>query len=82
VKILKDQAHACTAHLQKTTSLLYFCIEVLKESDPASFLQVGAALVSTSASIYSLNYYTCKFRDLAATSLNHPMPISAVLAVN
>ncbi|XP_052272282.1 E3 ubiquitin-protein ligase TRIM9-like isoform X3 [Dreissena polymorpha] len=46
VKILKDQAHACTSHLQKTTSLLYFCIEVLKESDPASFLQISSSLLN------------------------------------
>lgn len=42
IKILKDQAHSCTSHLQKTTSLLYFCVEVLKEADPASFLQVNS----------------------------------------
>lgn len=40
-KILKDQASSCTSHLQKTTGLLYFCVEVLKESDPTSFLQVS-----------------------------------------
>ena len=40
-KILKDQAAGCTSHLQKTTGLLYFCVEVLKESDPTSFLQVS-----------------------------------------
>ena len=45
VKILKDQAHSCTSHLQKTTSLLYFCVEVLKESDPASFLQVTIEII-------------------------------------
>lgn len=44
IKILKDQAHTCTSHLQRTTSLLYFCVEVLKESDPASFLQVHEVL--------------------------------------
>ena len=40
-KILKDQAASCTSHLQRTTGLLYFCVEVLKESDPTSFLQVS-----------------------------------------
>ena len=40
IKILKDQAVSCTSHLQRTTSLLYFCVEVLKETDPTSFLQV------------------------------------------
>ena len=40
-KILKDQAASCTSHLQRTTGLLYFCVEVLKESDPTSFLQVN-----------------------------------------
>ena len=43
-KILKDQAASCTSHLQKTTGLLYFCVEILKESDPTSFLQVSWGL--------------------------------------
>lgn len=40
IGMLKEQASQCTALLQRTTSLLHFSIEVLKESDPASFLQV------------------------------------------
>lgn len=49
-KILKDQAAGCTSHLQKTTGLLYFCVEVLKESDPTSFLQVSISNVPGSNS--------------------------------
>lgn len=52
MKILKDQAHTCTSHLQKTTSLLYFCVEVLKESDPASFLQVGTLRKGVEVGMY------------------------------
>lgn len=40
VRVLKDQVSQCTGLLQRTTGLLHFCIEVLKESDSASFLQV------------------------------------------
>lgn len=40
ISMLKEQASQCTALLQRTTGLLHFSIEVLKESDPASFLQV------------------------------------------
>lgn len=39
--VLRDQVSHCTGQLQKTTGLLQFSIEVLKEVDPASFLQVG-----------------------------------------
>ncbi|KAK3754720.1 hypothetical protein RRG08_053190 [Elysia crispata] len=46
VRTLKEQVSDCTALLQRTTGLLQFCIEVLKESDAPSFLQVSAGLVS------------------------------------
>lgn len=42
VRVLKEQVTHCTSLLQKTTGLLHFCIEVLKEGDPASFLQVSS----------------------------------------
>lgn len=41
VRTLKEQVSDCTALLQRTTGLLQFCIEVLKESDATSFLQVS-----------------------------------------
>ncbi|XP_005099658.1 E3 ubiquitin-protein ligase TRIM9 isoform X1 [Aplysia californica] len=46
VRSLKEQVSDCTALLQRTTGLLQFCIEVLKESDSTSFLQVSSGLVS------------------------------------
>ncbi|XP_071162888.1 E3 ubiquitin-protein ligase TRIM9-like isoform X1 [Mytilus edulis] len=46
VRVLKEQVTHCTSLLQKTTGLLHFCIEVLKEGDPASFLQVSNGLLS------------------------------------
>nr|XP_011442473.2 E3 ubiquitin-protein ligase TRIM9 isoform X4 [Crassostrea gigas] len=46
ISMLKEQASQCTALLQRTTGLLHFSIEVLKESDPASFLQVSSSLIS------------------------------------
>ncbi|XP_050541744.1 E3 ubiquitin-protein ligase TRIM9 isoform X2 [Daktulosphaira vitifoliae] len=42
---LKEHVARCTGKLQKTTSLLQFCIEALKENDPVSFLQVGSMLI-------------------------------------
>ncbi|XP_033734829.1 E3 ubiquitin-protein ligase TRIM9-like isoform X1 [Pecten maximus] len=45
-RVLKDQVSHCTSLLQRTTGLLHFCIEVLKESDAASFLQVSSGLLS------------------------------------
>ena len=40
--VLKEQVSDCTSLLQRTTGLLQFCIEVLKESNPTSYLQVWA----------------------------------------
>ncbi|GLV31215.1 Tripartite motif containing 9 [Carabus blaptoides fortunei] len=46
VRALKEQVGMCTSRLQHTTGLLQFCIEALKESDSASFLQVGSMLIT------------------------------------
>lgn len=40
VRVLKEQVATCTCKLQHTTGLLQFCIEALKETDSAAFLQV------------------------------------------
>ncbi|CAH1970199.1 unnamed protein product [Acanthoscelides obtectus] len=50
VRALKDQAATCTQRLQQTTALLQFCIEALKETDSAAFLQVGSMLINRVAS--------------------------------
>ncbi|VDO49701.1 unnamed protein product [Onchocerca flexuosa] len=39
-RIFKEQIGRCTTKLSKTTALIQFCIEVLKEPDPATYLQV------------------------------------------
>ncbi|KAH8027648.1 hypothetical protein HPB51_007198 [Rhipicephalus microplus] len=39
LKALKGQLANCTVTLQRTTALLQFCIEALKETDHAAFLQ-------------------------------------------
>lgn len=41
VRLLKEQVTTCTCKLQHTTGLLQFCIEALKETDSAAFLQVS-----------------------------------------
>lgn len=41
IRILKEQQASCTGKLQQTTGLIQFCIEALKETDSAAFLQVG-----------------------------------------
>ncbi|XP_029643097.1 E3 ubiquitin-protein ligase TRIM9-like [Octopus sinensis] len=43
---LKEQVSHCTSLLQRTTGLLQFGIEVLKESDAFSFLQISNALIN------------------------------------
>ncbi len=40
MRVFREQVAHCTQKLQKTTGLLQFSIEVLKESDPSAFLQV------------------------------------------
>lgn len=47
VRVLKDQVTMCTCKLQHTTGLLQFCIEALKETDSAAFLQVRFTLCWT-----------------------------------
>jgi len=44
VRSLRDQVARCATHLQTTTALLTFCIEALKETDSAAFLQIGGML--------------------------------------
>lgn len=44
VRSLREQVGRCASHLQATTALLTFCIEALKETDSAAFLQIGGML--------------------------------------
>ncbi|XP_055375833.1 E3 ubiquitin-protein ligase TRIM9 [Condylostylus longicornis] len=46
IRILKEQQSSCTGKLQQTTGLIQFCIEALKETDNAAFLQVGSMLIN------------------------------------
>ena len=45
-KVLKDQSSRCTSHLNRTSALIQFCIEILKEPDPVTYLQIGQQLAS------------------------------------
>jgi tripartite motif-containing protein 9/67 len=38
---LREQIGKCNSHLNKTTGLVQFCIEILKEPDPLAYLQVS-----------------------------------------
>ncbi|XP_039284984.1 E3 ubiquitin-protein ligase TRIM9, partial [Nilaparvata lugens] len=51
VRVLKDQVSMCTCKLQHTTSLIQFCIEALKETDSAAFLQIGSMLINRVANV-------------------------------
>ncbi|XP_055600151.1 E3 ubiquitin-protein ligase TRIM9 [Uranotaenia lowii] len=46
IRTLKEQQASCTGKLQQTTGLIQFCIEALKETDSAAFLQVGSMLIN------------------------------------
>ncbi|KAI6189697.1 hypothetical protein M3Y97_00036800 [Aphelenchoides bicaudatus] len=43
-QILRDQITRSSNHLTKTTGLIQFCIEILKETDPVAYLQIGNGL--------------------------------------
>uniref|UniRef100_F1KVP2 E3 ubiquitin-protein ligase TRIM9 n=1 Tax=Ascaris suum TaxID=6253 RepID=F1KVP2_ASCSU len=45
-RIFKEQISRCTSKLSRTTALIQFCIEILKEPDPATYLQVSNALIN------------------------------------
>ena len=40
-KAVREQVTYLSSKIQKTTGLLQFCVETLKEQDPSSFLQVN-----------------------------------------
>ncbi|XP_067943550.1 E3 ubiquitin-protein ligase TRIM9-like [Watersipora subatra] len=56
ISILKDQVTDCKTHLQKTTGLLQYSIEVLREQDSVQFIQVSNSLVSR-VSAANKNYH-------------------------
>lgn len=49
LRSLKAEVSSHTQRLQQTTSLIQFCIEALKETDPLAYLQVKIH--------FSINYY-------------------------
>ena len=45
IKAVREQVMSMSTKIQKTTGLLQFCVETLKEQDPSSFLQVNSAIL-------------------------------------
>jgi tripartite motif-containing protein 9/67 len=45
IKSVREQVTSMSTKIQKTTGLLQFCVETLKEQDPSSFLQVNSAIL-------------------------------------
>ncbi|VDN99233.1 unnamed protein product [Rodentolepis nana] len=45
INALKEQIHQCTSKLTRSTGLIQFCIEMLKENDALSFLLVSQSLI-------------------------------------
>ncbi|CCD67096.1 E3 ubiquitin-protein ligase TRIM9 [Caenorhabditis elegans] len=50
-RILKSQIVKCTGKLTKTSALIQFCIEALKEPDPTVYMQISNALLHRSTSL-------------------------------
>lgn len=40
-----DQINHCTLKLRQSTGLMEYCLEVIKENDPAGFLQVSGLVL-------------------------------------
>jgi tripartite motif-containing protein 9/67 len=51
VKSIKDQVGYLSSKIQKTTGLLQFCVETLKEQDPSSFLQISEHMINRMSEI-------------------------------
>ncbi|CAD6193191.1 unnamed protein product [Caenorhabditis auriculariae] len=49
-RVLREQITRCTGKLGKTTALIQFCIEVLKEPDAATYMQISNVLLRRSTS--------------------------------
>ncbi|NP_991126.1 E3 ubiquitin-protein ligase TRIM9 [Danio rerio] len=45
LSVVRDQISHCTVKLRQTTGLMEYCLEVIKENDPSSFLQISDALI-------------------------------------
>jgi hypothetical protein len=43
--LFQEQQLNCTGKLQQTNGLIQFCIEALKETDSAAFLQVSCSFI-------------------------------------
>lgn len=46
IKASKEQISFLSTKIQKTTGLLQFCVETLKEQDPSSFLQISEHMIN------------------------------------
>jgi tripartite motif-containing protein 9/67 len=47
IKTVREQVTSMSTKIQKTTGLLQFCVETLKEQDASSFLQVKIKKISS-----------------------------------
>ncbi|XP_028903233.1 tripartite motif-containing protein 67 isoform X2 [Ornithorhynchus anatinus] len=45
LKVVWEQINHCTLKLRQSTGLMEYCLEAIKENDPAGFLQVSDALI-------------------------------------
>ena len=51
VKTVKEQVSYLSSKIQKTTGLLQFCVETLKEQDASSFLQISEHMINKMSDI-------------------------------
>lgn len=53
MKCIRDQVSVLSSKIQKTTGLLQYCVETLKEPDAASFLLISEHLINKMADVES-----------------------------
>lgn len=51
IKSIKEQISSVSAKIQKTTGLLQFCVETLKEQDASSFLHISEHMIERTSDI-------------------------------
>uniref|UniRef100_A0A1I8FUI0 I/LWEQ domain-containing protein n=1 Tax=Macrostomum lignano TaxID=282301 RepID=A0A1I8FUI0_9PLAT len=51
LRLTRDQAAQCASSLAKATGLLQLCVELLKETEPAAFIAMSAAMQDRAAGI-------------------------------
>ncbi len=76
IKTSKEQIGFLSSKVQKTTGLLQFCVETLKEQDPSSFLQISEHMINR------MSDFEAKFPQLDPASMQSSIELDFDLMLN